>query len=203
MGCELPGVVRDDAPTPRSEASPESSASSQESIRDATELSGAVLHGVVNPHRCQHCAHERFTIHIYDAIELGKFKWKVPNESLSRFAAKYYAAGLAATKWQELNGVSIFDVGVQELTSFWQDGCQFAGFLLSALFSIYKSDVPKGRFTFGGGVERNEVNFLVYDIHRATPIYVEHSSGHAYWLMLAAPGKRSPIFSHTITLSDP
>jgi len=91
------------------------------------------------------------------------------NESLTRFVLKYYASNPAALNWRFLYGASIFDVGIEKLTSYRQDGCVCAGFLLRSAFSIDHSEVPKERFVFGARVQ------------------TEYHKDDAYWLMLSSP----------------
>lgn len=109
------------------------------------------------------------------------------NESLTRFVLKYYASNPAALNWRFLYGASIFDVGIEKLTSYRQDGCVCAGFLLRSAFSIDHSEVPKDRFVFGARVQTEEVCFIVYDIDARVCIHLEYHKDDAYWLMLSSP----------------
>jgi hypothetical protein len=181
-------------------ASASASASDSDSTgRDPEDVPGAELIGVVDPHWCRHCTNASFAIHLYDRIgDNGLPVWDQPNPSLLRLISKYHDNDSWPLDLPWLTGVSVFDVSVNELVGFWQDGCVFAQFLLRSLFSLGIDDVPQKQFVFGASVSRNIVEFMVWDVAtgRRLPIDFDSLDDRSQWLMLAAPGTRAKLLCH-------
>jgi hypothetical protein len=187
------------SPSPESTSTSASDSDSVATRRTPKDVPGAELTGVVDPHWCRHCTNARFTIHVYDRVgDNGVTIWDQPNPSLLRLISKYYDNDSWFLDEPSLRGVSVFDVSVNELFGFWQDGCVFAQLLLHSLFNLRIDEVPQKQFVFGTTVFRNMVEFMIWDIatERRLRLGFDTIDNRSQWLTLSAAGMQAiPLMS--------